>query len=93
MDKQKRSSKGSVGIETFQSRLRLRLPHQLYDGKQKYLTLGLEDTLSNRKVAEAKAKQIKSDIVLEKFDYTLDKYRPDHAKSVDLPKAIDLPEL
>lgn len=93
MDKQKRSSKGSVGVETFQNRLRLRLPRQLYDGKQKYLTLGLEDTFSNRKVAEAKAKQIESDIVLEKFDYTLDKYRPDHAKSNELSKEIGLSEL
>ena len=93
MDRQKRSSKGSVGVETFQNRLRLRLPRQLYDGKQKYLTLGFEDTPSNRKVAEAKAKQIESDIVLEKFDHTLSKYRPDHAKSVELPKAVDLSEL
>lgn len=93
MDKQKRSSKGSVGVETFQNRLRLRLPRQLYDGKQKYLTLGLEDTIANRKIAEAKAKQIESDIVLEKFDYTLDKYRPDHAKSVNAAKVIALSEL
>ncbi|MEP0915344.1 DUF3596 domain-containing protein [Leptolyngbya sp. DQ-M1] len=93
MDKQKRSSKGSVGVEPFQNRLRLRLPRQLFDGKQKYLTLGLEDTIANRKIAEAKAKQIESDIVLEKFDYTLDKYRPDHAKSVSAAKAIDLSEL
>lgn len=93
MDKQKRSSKGSVGVETFQNRLRLRLPRQLYGGKQKYLTLGLEDTPSNRRVAEAKAKQIESDIVLEKFDDTLNKYRPDHAKLVESPKAINLAEL
>jgi hypothetical protein len=50
-----RSSKGSVTVETFQGRLRLRLPRQLFNSKQKYLTLGLTDTDANRKVAEAKA--------------------------------------
>jgi len=58
-------SKGSVGIETFQGRLRLRLPRQLYGGKQKYLTLGLDDSPGNRRIAEAKVKQIESDIIYE----------------------------
>ena len=75
-------SKGSVGIETFQGRLRLRLPRQLYGGKQKYLTLGLDDSPGNRKIAEAKVKQIESDIACEGFDYTLNKYRPSHARLV-----------
>lgn len=69
-----KSLKGSVGIESFQGRLRLRLPRQLFEGKQKYLSLGLPDTDVNRKVAEAKAKLIESDIALERFDYTLKKY-------------------
>lgn len=69
-----RSLKGSVGIETLQGRLRLRLPRELYSGKQKYLTLGLPDTDVNRRIAEAKAKLIESDIRLERFDYTLNKY-------------------
>jgi integrase len=56
--------KGSVGVESFQGRLRLRLPRQLFDGKQKYLTLGLPDTQVNRKAAEAKAKLIEADITL-----------------------------
>nr|WP_072143599.1 DUF3596 domain-containing protein [Pseudanabaena sp. 'Roaring Creek'] len=58
-----------------QGRLRLRLPIQLFEGKQKYLTLGLSDTKINFKIAEAKAQEIQTDIVLERFDYTLDKYR------------------
>lgn len=74
--------RGSVGIETFQGRLRLRLPRQLYGGKQKYLTLGLDDSPGNRKIAEAKVKQIESDIACEGFDYTLNKYRPEHARLV-----------
>jgi hypothetical protein len=59
-----------VGLEAFQGRLRLRLPRQLFGGKQKYLTLGLPDTDVNRNMAEAKAMLIESDIALERFDYT-----------------------
>lgn len=69
-----RSSKGSVGVEAFQGRLRLRLPRELYNGKQKYLSLGLPDTDINRRVAEAKANLLEADIRLERFDYTLAKY-------------------
>ncbi|MHC5719149.1 MAG: Arm DNA-binding domain-containing protein [Nostoc sp.] len=54
-------SKGSVGVESFQERLRLYLPRQLYNGKQKYLTLEMADNPENRKLVEAKAKQIESD--------------------------------
>ena len=71
-----KSSKGSVGIESFQGRLRLRLPRQVFGGKQKYLTLGLPDTPENWKLAEAKAKQIESDIAFERFDESLARYRP-----------------
>lgn len=69
-----KSPKGSVSVESFQGRLRLRLPRQLFGGKQKYLSLGLPDTDVNRRAAEAKAKLIESDIALERFDYTLEKY-------------------
>ena len=73
---QSKASKGSVGIESFQGRLRLRLPRQVYGGKQKYLSLGLDDTSENRVLANAKAKQIEADIAYERFDSTLVKYRP-----------------
>jgi integrase len=69
-----KNAKGSVSIEAFQGRLRLRLPRQLFDGKQKYLTLGLPDTVVNRRLAEAKAMLLESDIKLERFDLTLAKY-------------------
>ena len=78
-----RQSKGTVSVEVFQGRLRLRLPRQLFDGKQKYLTLGLSDTKINLKIVEAKAQETQTDIVLEQFDYALDKYRPTHLKLVD----------
>lgn len=76
MSAQPKASKGSVGIEAFQGRLRLRLPRQLYEGKQKYLTLGVADTPENRKLAEAKAKQIELDILAGYFDTSLEKYKP-----------------
>jgi hypothetical protein len=85
---QRKASKGVVGIESFQGRLRLRLPRQLYGGKQKYLSLGLDDTPANRTIAEAKKKQIESDlakdvIVAGIFDRTLAKYRPEYLKPVN----------
>ncbi len=83
-----KASKGSVGVETFQGRLRLRLPRQLFDGKQKYLTLGLPDTDINRKTADAKAKLIESDIALERFDFTLVKYGKQKAPNLTLVEAI-----
>ncbi len=69
-----RAPKGSVGVESFRGRLRIRLPRHLYDGRQKYLSTDLADTDINRKVVAAKAKLMESDIALERFDYTLVKY-------------------
>lgn len=69
-----RVRKGAVGIESFRGRLRLRLPRQLFNGKQKYIYTGLADTSVNRKAVEAKVKLIESDIAFERFDYTLAKY-------------------
>ncbi len=96
MTSQPKASKGSVGVESFQGRLRLRLPRQLYGGKQKYLTLGIDDTLENQKEAEAKAWQIEKDILAGYFDPTLAKYRQALAlvEPVKKPqKALALPEL
>ncbi|MDX2230721.1 MAG: DUF3596 domain-containing protein [Leptolyngbyaceae cyanobacterium bins.349] len=83
-----KSFKGSVGVETFQGRIRLRLPRQLFGGKQKYLTLGLSDTDVNRRMAEAKAKLIESDIALERFDYTLEKYGKPKAPTLTIVEAV-----
>ena len=75
MSNSQRLPKGSVSIEGFQGRLRLRLPRQLYGGRQKYLTLGMADTLENRKAAELKARQIELDIISDNFDATLELIR------------------
>ena len=76
MNIQHKAPKGSVGLESFQGRLRLRLPRQMYSGKQKYLTLGLADSLENRTYAELTARQIELDLITGDFDPTLAKYRP-----------------
>jgi integrase len=76
-----KGSHGTVGIESFRGKLRLRLPRNLFDGKQKYISLGLTDTPENQKIAEVKKREIESDIARDlvvsgTFDSTLAKYRP-----------------
>jgi integrase len=71
-----RKPKGTVGVEVNNGRLRLRLPRHIYGGVQKYLYLGLSDTKTNRRIAEAKAAVIEADILFERFDPTLFKYKP-----------------
>ncbi|HLO86213.1 MAG TPA: DUF3596 domain-containing protein [Nostocaceae cyanobacterium] len=85
MNTTQKASKGSVGVESYQGRLRLRLPRQLYAGTQKYLTLGLADTPENRELAEQKARQIKSDIISGEFDQTLAKYKTQRHLSIVIP--------
>lgn len=92
MNRPHKASKGSVGIESFQGRLRLRLPRELYGGKQKYLTLGMSDTPENKREADAKARQIEKDILAGYFDPTLTKYKPPHhlsiVKSKEAPREV-----
>lgn len=95
MNTSQKASKGSVGVESFQGRLRLRLPRQLYDGKQKYLTLGLDDSRENRVVADAKVREIEQDIFKDllvpgSFDRTLAKYRPQ--QHLTLVKPVEEPQ-
>ena len=75
MQTQDKASRSAVGIESFQGRLRLRLPRRVYGGTQKYLTLGLADTPENRNSAELKARQIEQDILSDNFDSSLAKYK------------------
>ncbi len=68
-----KASKGSVVIISSNGRLQLRFS---YGGKRRYLSIGLPDTLTNRKLAELKAAEIEKDILFERFDETLQKYKP-----------------
>ncbi|WP_427162604.1 tyrosine-type recombinase/integrase [Aliinostoc sp. HNIBRCY26] len=64
-----------VGIEISKGYLRLRFPRTLFEGNQKYLSLGLLDTPENKVAAEMKARQAELDILAGNFDFTLAKYR------------------
>ena len=68
----KKAKKGTVSVTADRSRLRL---GWRYKGKRYFLFIGLPDTVTNRKVAEAKASQIELDIVSGHFDPTLRRYK------------------
>ena len=86
MNTVQKAVKGSVGIETFQERLRLRLPRKICGNNNRYITLGLADTTENRKLAEQKAHQIELDIQADCFDETLSKYKQQRHLSIVNPK-------
>jgi len=65
-------AKGTVNVEMFKDRLRLRWGHS---GQRYCLYIGLPDTVVNRKAAEGKARQIELDIASSNFDPTLKKYK------------------
>lgn len=73
-----RASKGSVSVLSFQNRLRLQFR---VDGKQKVISLGLDDTPENWKRAEIIARQIEIDLGYSNFDHTLAKYKPQQQKN------------
>lgn len=71
-----KSSKGTVTVVIRRNMLAIQLPRNLFNGKQTYIYLGLPDTPNNRKAAEARASAIASDIAFDRFDPTLERYRP-----------------
>ncbi|GAB4380715.1 MAG: tyrosine-type recombinase/integrase [Elainellaceae cyanobacterium] len=81
-----KSAKGTVSIESFQGRLRLRLPRALYEGKQKYITLGLADTPENRAIAEQNRALAERDIKFDLFDFTYSKYKPGSHAPLEIVK-------
>ncbi|MEB3277393.1 MAG: tyrosine-type recombinase/integrase [Lyngbya sp.] len=86
--------KGKVGVSSYNGVLRLSIPRSLCGGKQQYLYLGLKDDPTNRKFAETKAQQIEADILYERFDSTLEKYRSQNtAISEEKPSKVTLEKL
>lgn len=76
MGRAKKSGKVSVELESCKGKLRLRLPREVYAGKQRFLTfVNLTDTPENRLWAESKAREVESDIISGNFDTSLAKYR------------------
>jgi integrase len=81
MSTKKKAAKGTVVVETIRDRLRLRWSYQ---GQRYYLYMELPDTITNQKVAEAKARLIESHMAAGVFDRTLDRYRPEGSKQLSL---------
>ena len=76
------ASKGSVVIINSNGRLQLRFS---YGGKRHYISIGLPDSPTNRKLAELRASEIEKDILYERFDATLQKYKPNTSLSTITP--------
>ncbi|AFY42221.1 integrase family protein [Nostoc sp. PCC 7107] len=77
-----RGYKGSVSIINSNDRLQLRFH---YGGKRHYLSTGLLNTPANWKLAEYKAAEIEKDILHERFDESLAKYKPASSLSTVTP--------
>jgi integrase len=67
-----KAKKGTVSVTSDRDRLRL---GWRYKGKRYFLFIGLPDTITNRRVAEAKASQIELDMMSGHFDPTLRAYK------------------
>ncbi|MBR8837205.1 MAG: tyrosine-type recombinase/integrase [Stigonema ocellatum SAG 48.90 = DSM 106950] len=86
MNTTQKAAKGSVSVESFQGRLRLRLPRQICGNTNRYITLGLADTPENVNIAEQKASLVELDIEADCFDETLAKYKPQRHLSIVNPE-------
>jgi len=80
-----RASKGSVSIRVSNGRLQLQFR---YAGKRHYLSLGLPDTPESRKLAILKASEIEKDILYERFDPTLEKYKHQSQRQLSIVTPI-----
>jgi integrase len=69
-----RTPHGSIAVYAPEGRLRLQFPRAWYGGKQKYLTLGLQDSRDNRLYANNLAREIEWDRLKGNFDPSLGKY-------------------
>ncbi|MEO0373030.1 MAG: tyrosine-type recombinase/integrase [Cyanobacteria bacterium P01_A01_bin.17] len=75
----KKALKGSVQVKSSHSRLQLVFS---YGGKRHYISTGLADSVTNRKLAELKAKEIEKDIFFERFDHTLTRYKSPNSSAL-----------
>ncbi len=82
MNTTEKAIKGTVGVECFQNRLRLRLSREVCTSNRRYLSLNLADTPENRQLAFEKACQVEQDILTGCFDETLAKYKPQRHLSI-----------
>lgn len=78
-----RNLKGTVTVRSYRGTLRIYIPRHVCGGEPKYLYLGLPDTPENRKAAEMRAQAIAADIAFDRFDATLNRYRPSAIQTED----------
>lgn len=83
--KRKKASKGSVQIKASHGRLQLVFS---FNGRRRYLSLGVTDSKTSRAVAEMRARQIQLDILSGNFDETLAKYKPQAAIAAEEPELV-----
>ncbi|MFW6357808.1 MAG: tyrosine-type recombinase/integrase [Chroococcales cyanobacterium] len=86
-----KSPNGTVSLEVKAGKLRIRLPRYLYNGKQKYISLGLDANEENKIKALEVIANIESDISNECFDCSRSKYRFHHLKLIEAPTDIEKP--
>jgi integrase len=72
---EQRKYRGKVGVSSSRGSLRITIPKAISGKPGSYLNLGLKDTEENRKIALAKAALLSSDILYERVDPTLERYR------------------
>ncbi len=89
LSKKHKAPKGTVRVKSSNNRLQLVFT---YSGKRHYLSLGLPDTRTNQRIAEAKAKLIEADMAFDRFDISLNKYKPQsqvhHASSSEMDVSL-----
>lgn len=83
--------RGKVGVSSNKGKLRITIPMSVGGKSGNFLSLGLDDNPENRKIAQAKASLLESDILYERVDKTYDKYRV--LKKVVAEKEITFLEL
>lgn len=93
---QTKAAKGTVGIESFRGKLRLRLPRTIA-AKKRYISTGLQDTPENWKKAQRIAWDIEKDIDDRSLDLTVAKYKPHNhltvIEAIKPKRALSLDEL
>jgi len=84
-----KASKGTVGLENLNGRIRLNVPRQWTGGVQKRPSLGLPWTDENIAYAKSLAGQMQYDYLSGQFDLSLEKYLP--SKRQQLNNVVDIP--
>ncbi|MDZ8221847.1 site-specific integrase [Nostoc sp. ChiVER01] len=71
-----RTARGNVGVEEFRGKLRLRLPRSVTpQGKQAFISTGLDSNDINRRRVDSVANWIEEEIITGQLDPTLERYK------------------